>query len=162
MLKIYNDFIGLNISGLLDLYQESMKMAAKQEGISLRQAEDSFIDYLRNDFFSCRDSFYAVLTRENKYMSAVRMEPHLDGWLLSGLETHPEHRSAGNAEELINQVLLHVCNGPVYVHVHKKNPASLAVHKKCGFEVISDYGKLLDGTVSREYCTLINRNAHSA
>lgn len=161
MLNICKEFPNLNITELLAVCQESIEEAAEQEATSKLQAEDAFIDYLRNVFFYDRESYYAVLVKDDTYVSAMRIEAHLDGWLLSGLETHPEHRGAGYAGELINQVLLQLCDGPVYVHIHKKNTASLAVHRRCGFEILSDYGKLLDGTVSREYCTLVNMNAHS-
>lgn len=158
MLKICNDFKELNISELLCVNRESTRNSMEQHSLSRFQAEDDFVAYVRDCFFAEKTSFYAVLIKDGAYVSALRMECHNDGWLLSGLETAPDKRGQGNASELVKMVLRYVSeknNLPVYAHIHKENTASLIVHHRCGFTKLHDFGKLLDGTVSNRYCTLV-------
>ena len=43
---------------------------------------------------------------------------------------------------------------PIYVHVDNKNKASLGLHKKLGFKKYFDYARLVDGTVTSQFCTM--------
>lgn len=157
MLKIYRDPYDLNMDQLLLIYRQSIENRMETEGICRFQAEQDFIDYMTEDFFSVYGAFFAVWTHESACVSAVRLEPYQNGYILSGLETQPESRDRGYASQLILAVLQYMTelgNLPVYAHVDKKNIPSLAVHTFCGFRRTLEYGKLLDGTISSNYCTL--------
>ena len=91
-------------------------------------------------------------------MAALRIEPYCDGLLLTGLETAPEEREKGYATQLLSAVLEYLrvsSKSIVYSHVIKNNPASLAVHKKCGFVKHLDYAVYVDDSVSQNAYTLI-------
>ena len=155
MIKICYTFQELNTPALLEIYSESIERRRLSEGISRFQAEDEFVDYLKDDFFMAKGSFYAVLIMDQVPVCALRAEPWCDGLLLSGLETRPDSRGNGFATQLLQMTLAHIKETPAYVHVHKKNAKSLAVHKKCGFEITKDFARLLDGAVSGQYYTLV-------
>lgn len=104
------------------------------------------------DFFMIKGAMIALWTEAEHYVSALRLEPHLDGYLLTCLETAPDAREKGFATALVRHVCCNV-QGKIYSHVMKNNLASMAVHKKCGFIIIADHARLLDGTVSQRYCT---------
>ena len=103
------------------------------------------------------DAFYAVWVEESVYKSAARFCPYKDGYLLHSLETAPNNRRKGYACLIVTQALEHLkasgCK-MVYSHVEKRNKASLALHRKCGFEIISDSATYLDGTVTQYSNTL--------
>jgi len=87
------------------------------------------------------------------------MEPYSDGFLLCALETAPDSREHGYATALVLEVLDYLSqqgSGTVYSHVSKRNQSSLAVHKKCGFEIIKDYAVYSDGSVLQNCFTLTN------
>ena len=86
-------------------------------------------------------------------MSAVRLERWRDGWLLEGLETRPDCRGKGYAEQLLETVLPLV-SGTIYSHVHRGNQASLKLHEKMGFR-ISAATAMLDGSYLPGYMTLV-------
>ena len=155
MLKICNTFHELDIPALLEIYSESTEKKVHYDGVSRFQAEEEFIEYLKDDFFSSNGAFYAVLIKDHVSVCALRAEPWCDGLLLSGLETRPDSRGNGFATQLLQMTLAHIKETPAYVHVHKKNAKSLAVHKKCGFEITKDFARLLDGAVSGQYYTLV-------
>lgn len=158
MLKVFHDHKELHIHNLFRVYEESLKQKAQHEGCSIIQAEDDFIFYLEEVFFSSPDAFYAVWTENARYVSALRIEPYEDGFLLSGLETAPDERSKGFATKLLLAVKEYATGTnrlPVYSHIHKGNSVSLALHRRCGFVQKSDFGRLIDGTVSGQYYTLM-------
>ena len=152
MLRICRCYSELNISGLLAVYEGSITGSKKDRFY----AEQDLCDYLRDDFFKIPGSFCAVWCDDDRYVSALRMEPYKDGFLLSGLETAPLERRRGYGAALVEAV----CNlsAPVYAHVHRANRQSCHLHKRCGFVEVLDYGILLDGTVSRQYVTLCYKN----
>lgn len=122
-----------------------------------RRAEDDFISYLCEDFFRQPGAIYAVWAPDGVYKAALRLEPYRDGLLLEALETAPEARRQGYATVLIRKVMSYLqplkwtC---IYSHIHKRNIASLNVHKKCGFQIISDSATYIDGTVTQSSFTL--------
>jgi RimJ/RimL family protein N-acetyltransferase len=151
----------MDFEKLMAVYQESNQENAQaffpddSSAEQQRKAYDAFAEYLRQDFFGVKGAFYAVWEAENCYISALRMEPFEDGLLLEALETMPAHRRAGYAAKLICAVLDQLPGGSVvYAHVHKRNEASLATHRRCGFYESMDYAKYVDGTVSRYACTM--------
>ena len=159
MLLIANRLTDLEFSKLMEVYIEGNQKKADEYGAcGLLRAEQEFCDYLRDDFFRQKDAFYAVWIESGKYVSAVRLEPYKDGWLLQALETAPEHRGRGYARVLVSSVLDHLCRQKVYSHVSKGNLASLRTHYACGFEVYFDHAVYLDGSVSHRAFTLCFRS----
>ena len=159
MLRLITSVNQLCYGQIMDVYiQLNTKKAAdysrKDANAALITAEQDMYDYLKHSFFKKKGSYLAVWEYDGKYVSAVRVEPFEDGWLITALETAPECRRRGFGKRLLMGVLDGICE-PVYSHVHKDNVASLALHKGCGFRVISDFGFLLDGRLSNEHYTLM-------
>ncbi len=163
MLKIVKSFTELNISELMEVYFEDNCENGRiffpdcNADEQLRRAEDGFESYLREDFFRQRDAFYALWIADERYQAALRIEPYADGVLLEALSTAPESRRKGHAGNLVRLVLEYLQSSSykiVYSHIHKKNIASLHLHKKCGFELFSDSAKYIDGTVTQSSCTM--------
>ena len=155
MLLIMKRLEELDFSALMDVYIEGNLEKAEEYGDGgLLRAEWEFRDYLREDFFRQQDAFYAVWEEKGKYVSALRLEPHKDGWLLEALETAPDRRRKGYAKMLIGAVLELMGQTIVYSHVSKRNEASLRTHYACGFRKCLDYVVYLDGSVSRRAVTL--------
>lgn len=128
------------------------------DGFSLRQEEADFYQYLREIFFRTPGAVYALWEAQGHCVSALRLEPYRDGWIVSALETAPEQRRKGYAALLIRNVQLLCADrgvGKLYSHVDKHNGASLGVHKKCGFRVASDHAAYLDGSVDSRSFTLV-------
>ena len=145
MLKLIYSMADLDIEKLLDVYQEE------------NWDKEKMISYLREDFFLQSGAFYAVWVEDSIYKAVVRFCPYKDGFLLHSLETVPNDRRKGYACLLVMQVLEHLrATGykAVYSHVEKRNKASLSLHRKCGFEIISDSATYLDGTVTQYSNTL--------
>ena len=129
------------------VYQESIDRIGSQQPIY----DDLY------DFFQCRGAFLAVWENEGNYLCCVRGELSGDGILLSCLETAPEKRRRGYATLMLRSLILELrgnFSGAIYVHVANKNKASFALHSKLGFQPCLDYARLVDGTISRSYCTM--------
>lgn len=155
MLLIAKQLTDLNFSSLMDIYIEGNLEKAEEYGDGgLLRAEREFYDYLRADFFRRAGAFYALWLADGKAVSALRLEPHNDGWLLEALETAPDHRGMGYAKALMASALDYLGEGPVYSHVSKRNEASLRTHYACGFENHLDYVVYLDGSVTNRGVTL--------
>lgn len=160
MLRIFSHLSELDFEKLISLYQEGNQENAREfyphlaHGEAILRAEEDFYSYLREDFFHQKGAFYCVWEENGLYLSALRLEPCGDGLLLEALETHPDHRGKGFAKKLIRAVQSHLGKGPVYSHVSKRNEASLATHRSCGFAAEADYARYIDGSISRNACTL--------
>lgn len=163
MLKIIGKIGELNTHQLLDVYTQSHTDYGRKclpelsSHEQLTRAQEDFLSYLREDFFQQKDAFYAVWIVDGIYQSALRLEPYRDGMLLQALETAPNARRKGYASSLIAEVLKNLQGSSykaVYSHVEKRNIPSLAVHKNCGFQKLSDSATYIDGTVTQKSCTL--------
>ena len=155
MLLIMKRLEELDFSALMDVYIEGNREKAEEYGDGgLLQAEREFFDYLREDFFRQKDAFYAVWQVAGQYVSALRLEPYGDGWLLEALETAPNHRKQGYAKALMAEVLDMMGEMVVYSHVSKRNESSLRTHYACGFQKHLDHVVYLDGSVSNRAVTL--------
>ena len=146
MLKIVTTIDELHIEELLRVYQED-----------ILESENSFISYLREDFFHQKGSFYALWVVSGQYKAALRMEPYNDGLLLEALCTVPSERRKGYGYLLVAEVLKYLMIFPykvVYSHIDKKNIASLKLHRKCGFRLFSEFARYIDGTVTQNSCTM--------
>lgn len=166
MLKIITNYRELDFSLLMGVYAEGNlqkgmeRYPDRSEYEQLSYAEQDHWDYLC-EFFHSKDAFLAVWEVQERYTAALRMEPYRDGFLLTALETAPQLRGKGYATELLRKTLAYVTENsslPVYSHVKKSNPASLAVHKKCGFQILLDHAVYLDGSVFTDSYTLYNKN----
>ena len=155
MLLVAKQLADLDFPELMDVYIEGNLEKAEEYGDGgLLRAEREFYEYLRSDFFRQTGAFYAVWQSAGKMVSALRLEPHKDGWLLEALETAPDHRGRGFAKALMASTLEYLDDGPVYSHVSKRNEASLRTHFACGFEKYLDYVVYLDGSVTNRGFTL--------
>ena len=155
MLLIAKRLEELDFSALMDIYVEGNLEKAEEYGDGgLLRAEREFYDYLREDFFRQKDAFYALWKVQGRYVSAMRLEPHGDGWLLEALETAPDHRRKGYAKELMHAVLDEMGHVIVYSHVSRRNEASLRTHYACGFQKHLDHVVYLDGSVTNRAVTL--------
>ncbi len=160
MLKLVYNMQELPFSELVHLYRQELALKAKREysdrGDGFVCAELDLREYLSQVFFRSSGAVYCLWTQEGKLVSALRLEPYGDGYLLTALETDPDQRCRGFAGRLIRAALEQVAKDkPVYSHIAHKNRASIGVHRKSGFVKISDHARLLDGTVSAQvgtYC----------
>ena len=162
MLEIISSVSQLNTESLIAVYQESITASGREffsnfsADAQLAKAEDDFLSYLRSDFFRASGAFYAVWLCDKTYCASLRMEPYKDGLLLEALETRPDLRRKGYAYRLMVAVLKYVVSlgyTRVYSHVNKRNAPSIRVHKKVGFQKISDAATYIDGTVTRHSYT---------
>ena len=123
----------------------------------IRLSELDFLSYLRDSFFAKQGTVYMIWQVDNRYVSALRLEPNRDGLLLEALETLPEERRKGYAISLIAAVqewLRDSGKSKLYSHVSKKNVPSLKTHMHCGFEVYLDYAVYSDGRLNQNAYTM--------
>ena len=163
MLKVIHSIQELAFSQLMSVYEESNTLNGQDKYpnasiyTQLREAEQDFFQYLSEVFFRQKSSFYAIWEENEKYVSALRIEPYLDGLLLCALETVPYVRRKGYACQLISVVLQYLGDrgsGTLYSHVSKRNSASLNAHFQCGFRIIKDHAVYSDGSVLPDSYTL--------
>ena len=163
MLKIVKSISELNIPQFLSVYQESVHKNGRDlyrdypEIQQINLSENDLLNYMRDDFFRQRDAFCAGWMVECVYKSILRIEPFRDGVLLHALETVPKFRKNGYGYELVQSVIAYLKQSQckvVYSHIHKRNVSSLRLHKKCGFQIISESAVLVDGTITQNYCTM--------
>ncbi len=164
MLDLVFHMKDLDFSSLMDIYEEGNRENGDElypdyspEG-RLRLAEQDFHRYLAESFFGTEGAFYALWRVQNESVSALRLEPYRDGWLLEALETKPSKRSSGYAKALLQAVLAYMRHGaflPIYSHIRKGNAASETVHRICGFSVWKDLAVYIDGSVDHRCNTWI-------
>ena len=163
MLIIAEKMNGLSFRQLMDVYVEGCLERGQElypEETAARQialGEQEFYHYLTQVFFRTSGAVYALWSAEEKYVSALRLEPFQDGLLLEALETAPKERKKGYAVQLIRAVQAWLAERghiKVYSHVHKRNIPSLRIHEKCGFHQILEHAVCIDGSVNHYCCTL--------
>ena len=152
MLHIAKSLRELDFSRLMEIYIEGNREKA-DEGLTLLQAEQDFYQYLREVFFRVPGACYFVWVEGGAYVSALRLEPYRDGWLLEALETAPDRRRMGYGRRLVESVLVLPEYERIYSHIHRENAPSLRLHEACGFRRILDYGVYIDGSVNRYTAT---------
>lgn len=161
MLEIFRSADELSIGQLARVYVQSNRIHGKKhypdkpENLQLLYAEQDFYGYL-DDYFQEQDAVYAVWTAEGRYKAALRLVPHMDGYLIVGLETLPDERQKGYAKKLIGASLRWLKKQGcccVYAHIANDNTASIAAHKACGFSVLTAHAVYLDGSIHPESCT---------
>ena len=162
MLRIIQQLSALSYSKLMALYTESNLKQGKALlpcGSAPEQrlaGEQDYYAYLRDIFFPTPGAVLCLWEQDGQYISGLRLEPYQDGLLITGLETLPEMRGQGYAHRLLDAVCAEFSGQHVilYAHVKKGNTISLRAHADSGFRRSAEYGVLLNGSVSREYCTL--------
>ena len=122
---------------------------------TLEEGQD-FYGFLSEDFFS--GGICCIWEEKGRYVSALRLQRWLDGWLLEGLQTHRDHRGKGYAKQLIAESLEALKIEKVYSHIRRDNTPSIAAHTSCGFQRILDYATYLDGSVHRHSDTYLYEN----
>ena len=92
----------------MEIYEESNSLNGQEKYplestyAQVQEAEQDFYQYLSDVFFHQENSFYAVWTNNGVYVSALRIEPYMDGVLLCALETALNSRRNGYARKLIS------------------------------------------------------------
>lgn len=143
MLMTVKSMSELNSDKLLEVYLDEL---------STRREQEQFYLYLL-DFFHDSEARYHVWNVGGEHLCALRTEPYQDGVLIAGLHTQTGYRNRGYAKLLLSAV----CDSfdmPIYAHVEKRNIPSMRAHLSCGFCEILDYAVFIDGSVSRNSCTL--------
>ena len=166
MLIVANNLRELSFGKLMEVYAEGNLENGhdlwpnEPEGRQIALAEQEFYHYLREVFFKTPRAFYFIWEEADNYVSALRIEPYRDGFLLEALETAPMHRRKGYAAKLMEATLLYIGNEKIYSHVGKRNLASLRTHESCGFRIVSDFAVYADGSVNQRCFTLcVDRNS---
>lgn len=163
MVNVYDSLGKLNFRQLMDVYVESNlengldRYPQEPEMRRLQLAEEDFYRYLREMFFSVPGNVYMVLEDGGRYVSALRLETWEGEYLVAGLETMPQVRCRGYGKKLIQEAvdwLQSRGKGKLYSHVSKRNQPSLETHRACGFQVVQDCVRYLDGSVSHRAVTL--------
>ena len=164
MLITAKRFCDLSFEKLMQVYREdNRKNGASRwpEEPPERQialAEEAFRDYLLDVFFRTEEAVYLIWEEARRYVSALRLEPYQDGFLLEALETAPEERRKGYGSALVHQAQAYLCaqgTAPLYSHVSRRNRASLKTHFSCGFQKRLDCARLIDGSVDSRCVTLV-------
>lgn len=164
MLTVIKSMKELSFSALMAVYEESNLHSGRNQHPFESQwrqialAEQDFYDYLRQCFFATPGAMYCVWVVDGAYVSACRLEPYQDGFLLTALETAPGQRGKGYATALIQAIEHRMKETAIYSHISSDNRASMKVHERCGFRKISDHAAYLDGSVSRSAATFLKKN----
>ena len=160
MLKLIRSMRELDFGELLSVYCESEEIYGRYENEDIGKfaAEQEFYQYLNDIFFRTPDSYYALWRPQGSAVAALRLEPYRDGLLLAALETAPAARGMGHATELVSAVVSEFADWKIYAHIRKNNAASMRVHSKCGFKVLSDSATMIDGSFTYSHCTICYDN----
>lgn len=149
MLRI-DKYENLDRRKLMDLYQEGNRENClyfhpdKAIEDSISEIEDNFMNYLK-EFYSKPGNWYYILEKDGTWISALRLS-HVEGniFYIEAVETHPEYRKKGFAAELLTELISEMKKQKSSFRlcdcVSHKNTASLALHKKCGFQIVSEAG----------------------
>lgn len=164
MLHIVYEMKDLDFPGLMAIYEEGNRENGEElypqysaDG-RMRLAQQDFYEYLKHVFFRAEGVFYAVWTVQGDPVSALRIEPYRDGFLLEALETKPQCRGKGFAKALVGAVqdyLRQQGKLPVYSHIRRGNLPSEKVHSSCGFRIYKDMAVYIDGSVNSRCRTWI-------
>lgn len=162
MLILAHSLRDLRFGELMMVYTDSNREAASDrpslpDAFALQLAEQDMYQYMKDVFFTTSGSLCAIWEEQGRYVSALRLEPYRDGFLLEALETAPDCRKKGYAASLIRAVQRYLTTQggtKLYSHVDKRNQASLKTHESCGFSVISDRAVYIDGSVDYRCCTM--------
>lgn len=130
-------------------------LASLYEANTLRAEQDLYA-YLQEDLFP--NGMCCIWEENGRYVSALRLQPWKDGWLLDGLQTHRDQRRKGYAKALVLASLEKANVEKVYVHIQRQNAPSIALHTACGFLKLWNYATYLDGSVYHSADTYLYEN----
>lgn len=161
MLLIAKSRKELDFRQLMDVYEEGNRENAceqyphlpLEQGIA--EAEQDFYAFLKEGFYMNPDAFYGVWVVDGCYVSALRVEPYRDGWLMEAVETKPACRRKGYAKLLMKAVLNQMPGGKMYSHIHKKNLPSQKLHEGLDFRRCSEWAVYIDGSVNDRCATYL-------
>ena len=122
---------------------------------TLDEGQD-FYGFLSEEFFP--DGICCAWEEKGRYVAALRLQKWQDGYLLEGLQTHPDHQGRGYAKQLIAESLEALKLEKVYSHIRRDNGPSIAAHTVCGFRKILDHATYLDGSVHLHSDTYLYEN----
>lgn len=136
---------------LMDIYHESnteniFKLFPEYTGqsVDLRKVEQVYLQYLKKEFFSKPENSLYLLEKSKVWVSAVRIyQIHSGVYYEEALETHPDYRGRGYAEELMHEVTETLADHgsfELHANISGNNTASLQVHRNCGFKLYSNKG----------------------
>jgi RimJ/RimL family protein N-acetyltransferase len=160
MLLRFESLRELNFRALMEVYEEGNLEKGQElwphehQGHQIALAEEEFYQYLRQVFFRTEGAVYLIWDVKGHYVSALRLEPFQDGFLLEALETAPQQRKMGYGTAILQAALEYAGDTKIYSHVHKRNVPSLRIHEKCGFRKSLDYAVYADGSVDDRSFTL--------
>lgn len=163
MLELHTSIKKLDMAQLKRVYSQSIAAdgclfyQSYDCNQQLLEAEQDFYQFV-SDFLRMDQSLIAVWTVDGGYQSVLRLEPYLDGFLITGLETLPEARRKGYAFSLLEAVV-DICPRydirKLYSHIKRSNHPSLALHDKLGFHIYLDYAVYVDDTIDSGAYTLL-------
>ena len=162
MLRIARKMNELSFGKLMGVYEEGnlengqCLWPDEPQWRQIALAEQEFYSYLQQIFFKTDNAAYLIWEEDGSYVSALRLEPYQEGFLLEALETHPQHRKKGYAARLVTAAAEYVGGTKIYSHVGKKNMPSLRTHEACGFQKMLDYAIYADGSVDDRCYTLMH------
>ncbi len=142
----FRRLMAVYIDGNRENAREQYSHLPPEQGIA--EAEQDFYAFLHRGFFRTPGAFYAIWLEEDNYVSALRMEPYRDGWLIEAVETAPDARRRGFGTWLLRSALAYLGSGRVYAHIGRGNEPSRRLHEGCGFRKISDLAVYIDGSVN--------------
>ena len=151
MIKRIEKYSDLDERKLMDIYAESNYENTdyffpdeKDKAVAVRQVEQGFCGFLKDEFYANEGNEYWILDENGIWVSALRLSLIENGlYYLEALETSPKCRKHGYATTLLGGVLEELKKqGPFRICdcISKRNTASLRVHEKCGFKIVSDEG----------------------
>lgn len=152
MLRSYRTYSDLDMEQILSIYKGAIGRDYPVKN-PWDRSEIIFLEDLRL-FFRCTNASLFAWEHNGILVSALRLEPYKDGYLISCLETPLTFRRKGFASHLLEAVLSTV-QQPVYAHVSKNNIPSIKLHEKVGFTKYADNAVFIDGSVFSSYFTLI-------
>lgn len=109
----------------------------------IRLAEQDFVKYLREDFFTRPENVYYVLEQDGAWVAALRLYALEQCYYIEALETALEYRRRGYGSRLLRELIRDLeRTGPVELRdcVRKTNQASLRTHFAAGFQIGQDPG----------------------
>ena len=163
LLKIVKTPAELDYGQVMHIYGESLLRSAKTDypyldgNQQLIEAEQDFYLFLKS-FLKQKDSLCFFWISKGRYVSALRIEPFQDGYLIEGVETAEDFRNQGFAKCLLNAALEYMQDqgiDKIYSHIHRANTPSMSLHLSCGFVKIKDCAAYVDGSVDHKSGTYL-------
>jgi RimJ/RimL family protein N-acetyltransferase len=124
----------------------SKKMKYIKEFASIFEGnEDNMLSYLHDWHHDVIEGKKITITLfENcEAVGGVRVwqTPHLDIWLIEGLEVKEEHRRQGYGLVLVKacvKAMKELGEKDLYANISRSNIASIKTHERCGFKLVEE------------------------